>query len=90
MNDIQKQKIISTFRKAGKEKMSDLFIEAAELTGWLLCDAEKNGFTRPQAIEMAKQHLLNMANAWKEFAENHLETICRSIKPRNVEGTSAK
>ncbi len=82
MNDIQKQKIISTFRKAGKEKISDLFIEAAELTGWLVGDAEKRGFTRPQAIEIAKQHLLNMSDTWKEFAENHLEALCRSIKPR--------
>lgn len=82
MNGEQKQKIIETFRLGGKVCERQLFVEAAELTGWLLADAEKQGFTRPQAIEMAKQHLLAMGRAWTEFASDHLERTCTSIPAR--------
>jgi hypothetical protein len=82
VRELDKEKIITTFRRCQKEGERVLYLEAAEMTGWILADAEKKGFTRPQAIEMAKQHLLGMGAALTDFASNHLESACKSIRPR--------
>ena len=74
----RKQKILSVFRKADR---ASVYLEAAEATGWMVADAQKQGLTKSDGIEMAKQHLLVVAEVFKDFAENHLENACANLKP---------
>lgn len=80
----RKEKIIKLFRAADRKSV---YIEAAEATGWMIADAQRQGLTKEDGIEVAKQHLLIVAEVFKDFAENHLEKACSKLKPyiRKVE-----
>lgn len=78
----RKEKILNTFRKADK---STVYIEAAEAVGWMIADAQKNGLTKADGIEMAKQHLLVISEVFQDFALNHLEKACAGLRPHLTE-----
>lgn len=78
MSEEKKRKILEVFRKADR---TTVYVEAAECTGWMIAEAQKNGLTVADGIQMAKQHYLMLSEVFSDWANNHLERCSNNIKP---------